>query len=153
MEFFQKFLVAIGVTSAPSPPVDFITNLPIEIAQHILRMLDTHSLLNATNVSRNWLNVCTGDSQLRQSARRRLRNQRRQLQNTFILRKPKKTSQTRNTKVTISLKTRRTHDYPQTHKDFNHSSSSQTMRTKSLPKKSSTTSSNIGITRNTRLLR
>lgn len=155
MEFFRRFLSAIGVISTPSPQVDIITNLPVEIAQHILRMLDTDSLLNATNVSRSWLTICTGDFQLRQSARRQLRNQRQQLRNMDMTRQSKKAHQSCDIKVMqISLKTRRTYDNPLLHtKHFHISTFRQTIQTNSLSKKCSITSRNIGMTRILRLLR
>lgn len=79
MEFFRKLLSAIGATSCERKKVDFISNLPLEVAQHLLRMLDSRSLLNAAIVSRRWLTACQADFRLRQSARRHLRKQRCQL--------------------------------------------------------------------------
>lgn len=73
MEFFKKLMIAIGVTSSSSKKVDFIADLPVEVAQHLLRMLDTPSLINASSVSRRWFSLCKSDKRLRQSVHHHLR--------------------------------------------------------------------------------
>lgn len=53
--------------------VDFISQLPPEISQMILRHLDPVSLLRAAQVSRRWLQICKSDRRLRENARNYLR--------------------------------------------------------------------------------
>lgn len=67
MEFFRSFLRVIGLLV--DAKVDFISELPPEVSQLILRKLDTKSLLCAAQVSRKWLYVCRADKSLRQTAR------------------------------------------------------------------------------------
>lgn len=92
MEFFKKLMIAIGVSSSSSMKVDFIAELPVEIAQHLLRMLDTASLINASCVSRRWLSICKSDNRLRQSVKHHLRDKKREMiQLTDTSRKSRKT--------------------------------------------------------------
>jgi F-box/WD-40 domain protein MET30 len=42
--------------------IDFITALPVEISQKILRYLDTQSLCRAAQVSRGWAELANDDS-------------------------------------------------------------------------------------------
>lgn len=79
MEFFKKLMIAIGVRSSSSRKVDFIAELPIEISQHLLRMLDTSSLISASRVSRRWLSLCKSDNRLKQSVKHHLRNTKREM--------------------------------------------------------------------------
>lgn len=111
MELFRNFLSAIGITSRGNKKIDFISELPVEISQHLLRMLDAPSLLNVARVSRKWLSVCKGDFRLRQSTRRHLRKQKLQLvQNPHISRKSKKTRQTHDiNSIQTNTTTRRTY--------------------------------------------
>ncbi|CAK9831385.1 hypothetical protein ANTRET_LOCUS8387 [Anthophora retusa] len=67
MEYFRSFLCAIGLLEPAK--VDFISELPVEISQLILRKLDPESLLCAARVSRKWLDVCRSDGNLRRTAR------------------------------------------------------------------------------------
>ncbi|XP_061932907.1 uncharacterized protein LOC133666377 [Apis cerana] len=67
MEFFKSFLQAIGILEPTK--VDFISELPLEVSQMILRNLDDESLLCAARVSRKWLQICKFDKILRQTAR------------------------------------------------------------------------------------
>lgn len=53
--------------------VDFISKLPLEISQMILRKLDPESLLIVPQVSRKWNHVCRSDSYLREEARKYLK--------------------------------------------------------------------------------
>lgn len=76
MESFAKLMCTIGASSSE---VDFVTSLPLEIAQLILRKLDPRSLLNAASVSTKWLTVCKGDSLLKKTARRHLRREKRSM--------------------------------------------------------------------------
>lgn len=154
MECFRKLLSAMGLTLAPTKKVDVISNLPVEISQLILRMLDTSSLLNATSVSRSWLKVCTGDFQLRQSARRLLRKQRRQLQNTGIALKCKKPRHSNDYKMTqLDLQNCRTYNNPLSHKFIDAPSACQTMRTTRFIHKNSSTSNKNGMTAKIRSFR
>lgn len=120
MEFFRKMLSAIGITSSANHSVDFISALPIEVAQHLLRMLDARTLLNTAKVSRRWLAVCKSDLKLRKSAKRLLRKQRRVLeQNCDTVRKHKNASHTIISSVNLtSLKISRLHDFPVIHRTF-----------------------------------
>ncbi|XP_011312065.1 uncharacterized protein [Fopius arisanus] len=74
MEFFGKLMRLIGVCKPEFNPV---VSLPVEITQNIFRMLDPRSLLNAAQVSRQWRDVCRGDHQLRATARRHIRREKR----------------------------------------------------------------------------
>uniref|UniRef100_A0A6V7J2R7 F-box domain-containing protein n=1 Tax=Bracon brevicornis TaxID=1563983 RepID=A0A6V7J2R7_9HYME len=74
MEFFRKLMSCFGTSQPEYDPVD---NLPVEITQNIFRMLDGPSLLNAAQVSREWLYVCRGDFRLRATARRHLRREKK----------------------------------------------------------------------------
>lgn len=67
MEFFRSFLRALGLLEPAK--VDFISELPPELSQLILRKLQPKSLLCAALVSPKWLNVCRADKILRQTAR------------------------------------------------------------------------------------
>ncbi|XP_076620718.1 uncharacterized protein LOC143341633 [Colletes latitarsis] len=82
MEFFKSFLRVIGLLQPAK--VDFISELPLEVSQLILRKLDPESLLCVAQVSRNWLNVCSSDKSLKQSARRHKRRTKRQMMNAFL---------------------------------------------------------------------
>lgn len=79
MEYFRKLLSAIGVNTVQSQKVDIISNLPTEISQYLLRMLDARTLLNVAIVSRRWHSVCKGDCYIRRSIRHHLRKQKRNL--------------------------------------------------------------------------
>lgn len=79
MDFFRKLLAVIGTNTRTTMQLDLISNLPIEVAQHLLRMLDASSLLNASMVSKKWLSVCKGDSCLRKLIRVHIQTQKRQL--------------------------------------------------------------------------
>ncbi|XP_076660799.1 uncharacterized protein LOC143364225 [Halictus rubicundus] len=65
--FARSFLRALGLLE--SAKVDFISELPPEVSQLVLRNLDPKSLLCAAQVSRKWLNVCRADPHLRRTAR------------------------------------------------------------------------------------
>ncbi|XP_076221819.1 uncharacterized protein LOC143174341 [Nomia melanderi] len=67
MEYFRSFLRVIGLLQPMK--VDFISELPPEVSQLILRKLDPKSLLCAAQVSRKWLDVCGSDRTLRRTAR------------------------------------------------------------------------------------
>ncbi|XP_054014905.1 uncharacterized protein LOC128895920 [Hylaeus anthracinus] len=82
MEFFRSFLRVIGLL-APAK-VDFISELPLEVSQLILRKLDTESLLCAAQVSRKWLDVCSSDKSLRQSVRRHKRRNKKRMRKAFL---------------------------------------------------------------------
>lgn len=79
MEYFRKLLSAIGVNSVVSQKVDFVSKLPTEISQYLLRMLDARTLLNVAAVSRRWHSVCKGDWYIRRSVRHHLRKQKHNL--------------------------------------------------------------------------
>lgn len=49
--------------------LDFISELPPEMAHMILRKLDPESLLRAAQVSRSWMNICKSDPCLKDTAR------------------------------------------------------------------------------------
>lgn len=74
MDSFAKLMSSIGANSCE---VDFISSLPLEIAELILRKLDSRSLLNSALVSRKWMSVCKGDSHLRKTVRQHLRKKNR----------------------------------------------------------------------------
>nr|XP_012134632.1 PREDICTED: probable E3 ubiquitin ligase complex SCF subunit sconB [Megachile rotundata] len=82
MEFFRSFLRVIGLLQPAK--VDFISELPPEVSQLILRKLDPESLLNVAQVSQKWLGVCRADKKLRQTARRHLRHEERQRRIEFL---------------------------------------------------------------------
>uniref|UniRef100_A0A6V7LPW2 F-box domain-containing protein n=1 Tax=Bracon brevicornis TaxID=1563983 RepID=A0A6V7LPW2_9HYME len=86
MEFFRKLMSCFGASQPEYDPVD---NLPVEITQHIFRMLDAPSLLNAARVSREWLYVCRGDPRLRATARRHLQREKRRAYGLPSSSKPK----------------------------------------------------------------
>uniref|UniRef100_A0A6V7LTS5 F-box domain-containing protein n=1 Tax=Bracon brevicornis TaxID=1563983 RepID=A0A6V7LTS5_9HYME len=86
MEFFRKLMSCFGASQPEYDPVD---NLPVEITQHIFRMLDAPSLLNAARVSRDWLYVCRGDPRLRATARHHLRREKRRAYDLPSRGKPK----------------------------------------------------------------
>jgi hypothetical protein len=65
-------MVGDGVESSLES-VDFISKLPLEISQFILRKLDPESLLTAPQISRKWLEVCSSDWYLRSTARDHLK--------------------------------------------------------------------------------
>lgn len=155
MEFFSKLLSAIGASSCTSKKVDFITNLPVELAHHLLRMLDARSLLNAANVSRRWLTVCNGDFHLRQTARRQLRKQRRQLeQNSDTFRKSSKTCQPCVIKgMQVSPSTRRTYGPQMNYRNFQALTSGQAICTSDLYKTSLNISRKVRPTRSIIILR
>ncbi|XP_063239635.1 uncharacterized protein LOC134540684 [Bacillus rossius redtenbacheri] len=85
MEPFYSLLVVMGLNSAAagkeSDNIDFISKLPVEIAQMILRQLDSKSLLAAALVSRRWLQLCRSDAVLRGRVRRQLRREQRERSN------------------------------------------------------------------------
>lgn len=155
MELFSKLLSAIGVSSCASKKVDFITNLPVEIAHHLLRMLDARSLLNAAIVSRRWLAVCNGDFHLRLCARRHLRKQRRQLeQNSDTFRKSSKNCQPCVINVMqVRSSTRRTHGAQTNARTFQASTSDQTICTTDMHKTSLSVSQKVRPTRSIITLR
>lgn len=72
MESFTKLMSSIGANSCE---IDFISSLPLEIAEIILRKLDSRSLMNSALVSRKWMSVCKGNSRLRKPLRRHLRKE------------------------------------------------------------------------------
>uniref|UniRef100_A0A6V7M080 F-box domain-containing protein n=1 Tax=Bracon brevicornis TaxID=1563983 RepID=A0A6V7M080_9HYME len=86
MEFFRMLMSCFGVSQ---PEYDPTKNLPVEVTQHIFRMLDAPSLLNAARVSREWLYVCRGDPRLRATARRHLRREKRRAYGLPSAGKPK----------------------------------------------------------------
>lgn len=49
--------------------LDFISELPPEMSQMILRKLDPESLLSAARVSRSWMKICQSDPTLKNTAR------------------------------------------------------------------------------------
>lgn len=110
MEFFRKLLSAMGISTSSNKYVDFISDLPVEVAQHLLRMLDAPSLLNASVVSRRWLSLCKGDNYVRQSVLHQIRKQKREIiQIADISRKINKSLHNRTEKTKQkSLCTRRT---------------------------------------------
>lgn len=58
---------------------DLVARLPIEISEIIFRQLDPQSLLNAARVSKKWRDICSGDSELRYTAKHHLLKKKRQL--------------------------------------------------------------------------
>lgn len=81
MEFFRNFLDSIGVLEPVK--VDFISQLPLEVSQLILRDLDPESLLCVAQVSRRWLRICKSDKILKQTARRHKRETSRMRKQIF----------------------------------------------------------------------
>lgn len=66
----MKILDLLSHTPQPSKQkVDFISKLPLEMSQLILRKLDPESLLRAAQVSHSWMNICRSDSCLKNTAR------------------------------------------------------------------------------------
>ncbi|CAK9816361.1 Probable E3 ubiquitin ligase complex SCF subunit sconB [Anthophora quadrimaculata] len=82
MEFFKSFLRVIGLLQPAK--VDFISELPPEVSQLILRNLDPESLLRAAQVSRKWLDVCKSDKTLRRSARQHVRGAKKRMREEFL---------------------------------------------------------------------
>ncbi|KZC03757.1 hypothetical protein WN55_04213 [Dufourea novaeangliae] len=82
MEYFRAFLRVIGLLEPTK--VDFISELPPEVSQLILRKLDPESLLCAAQVSRNWLSVCSSDRNLRRTARHHNRRVEREMMEGFL---------------------------------------------------------------------
>lgn len=120
MEFFRKLLSAIGISTSSNKKVDFIADLPVEVAQHLLRMLDAPSLINASVVSRRWLSVCKGDNYVRQSVLHQLRKQKRKIiQITDFSRKSIKIRRNRTAKTSQKSQcTRRTDVAPKYFSNF-----------------------------------
>lgn len=54
---------------SPERKLDFISELPLEMSQLILRKLDPESLLCAAQVSRRWMSICQSDTRLKTTAR------------------------------------------------------------------------------------
>ena len=82
MEFFKSFLQTIGIFEPTK--VDFISELPLEVSQIILRNLDEESLLCAARVSRKWLQICKLDKILKQTARLHKRQIRRKMREQIL---------------------------------------------------------------------
>ncbi|CAL7951553.1 unnamed protein product [Xylocopa violacea] len=82
MEYFKSFLQVIGLLE-PSK-VDFISELPPEVSQLILRKLEPETLLCAAQVSRKWLNICMSDWSLRRSAKLHNQRRRQQMREEFL---------------------------------------------------------------------
>lgn len=89
MDSFAKLMSSIGANSCE---VDFMSSLPLEIAELILRKLDSSSLLNSALVSRKWMSVCKGDSRLRKTIRHHLRK--KNLSRMRGLKRPSKQNKT-----------------------------------------------------------
>lgn len=70
MKLFRSFLRTIRPSHRTKLKIDFISELPLEISQLILRKLDPESLLRAAQVSRYWLRVCRSDPRLKITARK-----------------------------------------------------------------------------------
>lgn len=71
MKLFRSFLRTIRSSHRSNTlKIDFISELPLEISQLILRKLDPESLLRAAQVSRHWLKVCRSDLCLKITARK-----------------------------------------------------------------------------------
>ncbi|CAD1479752.1 unnamed protein product, partial [Heterotrigona itama] len=66
MKPFKSFFRTIR---SPERKLDFISKLPLEMSQLILRKLDPESLLRAAQVSRRWMNICRSDRRLKITAR------------------------------------------------------------------------------------
>lgn len=81
MEYFRSFLRVIGLLV--DAKVDFISELPLEVSQMILRQLDPQSLLCAAQVSSKWLYVCRDDKSLRQTARHHMQRAMRVINERF----------------------------------------------------------------------
>lgn len=82
MEYFRSFLRVIGLLQPMK--VDFISELPPEVSQLILRKLDPKSLLCAAQVSRKWLDVCGSDRTIRRTARHYKQCARKRIKERFI---------------------------------------------------------------------
>lgn len=66
----MKILDLLLNTFQPSEQkVDFISKLPPEVSQLILRKLDPQSLLRAAQVSHSWMNICQSDFCLKNTAK------------------------------------------------------------------------------------
>ena len=65
MEVFRKFLKFLGLYKEQTK-VDFIRELPPEISEMILRMLDAKSLESSLLVSRKWMYLCDREKDRRQ---------------------------------------------------------------------------------------
>ncbi|OXU26236.1 hypothetical protein TSAR_008662 [Trichomalopsis sarcophagae] len=76
MDSFNQLMIAMGVYHQG---IDFIRELPVELSQIILSKLDTHSFLNAAQVSRKWLAVSKSTSSFRKRARRHIRRRNQRL--------------------------------------------------------------------------
>lgn len=70
MKLFRSFLRTIRPSHRAKLKIDFISELPLEISQLILRKLDPESLLRAAQVSCRWLKVCRSDPCLKITARK-----------------------------------------------------------------------------------
>lgn len=129
MEFFRKLLSVIGITTSSNKQVDFIADLPVEVAQHLLRMLDAPSLVKASVVSRRWLSICKGDNCVRQSVLHQIRKQKREIiQISDMSQKPIKTRRnSTGKKIPKSLCTRRTDIAPMYFSDVERPTSAQDM--------------------------
>lgn len=51
----------------PEAKLDFIAKLPLEVSQLIFRKLDPKSLVCATQVSQQWMEVCQSDCRLKRT--------------------------------------------------------------------------------------
>lgn len=76
MDSFHQLMSLMGVQRQC---IDFIKDLPVELAQIVLSKLDTKSLLISALVSRQWLSVCKSTSSFRQNIRRHIRRRNRRL--------------------------------------------------------------------------
>ncbi|XP_061933393.1 uncharacterized protein LOC133666453 [Apis cerana] len=79
---FKSFLRTIGILEPTK--VDFISELPLELSQIILRNLDEESLLCVARVSRKWLQICKFDKILKQTARLHKRQIRRKMREQIL---------------------------------------------------------------------
>lgn len=82
MEYFRSFLRTIGLLQPPK--VDFISELPLEVSQLILRKLDPKSLLSVAQVSRRWLDTCCSDRTLRRTAKHCKQSLEKRIQERFV---------------------------------------------------------------------
>ncbi|XP_016841234.1 uncharacterized protein LOC100679718 isoform X2 [Nasonia vitripennis] len=71
MEEFHQLMLLIG--SPDDPDTDILKNLPIEIAEMILSMLDGQSLLNCALVSSKWLSILKRSPAIREKIRKHIR--------------------------------------------------------------------------------
>lgn len=128
MEYFRKLMSAIGLNSAASGKVDFISKLPTEISQHIIRLLDAQTQLNVAVVSRKWHSVCQGDYRIRRSVRHHLRKQKRKLsQVTKITKKSNNIHPKGRTRISQSLEFQPTFENMRFVQNFEVSRSSKVM--------------------------